>query len=343
MLQLFDALPEGFLQAPASALEGLLGGPSLIHLAGRREPPLFVSILLHGNETTGLDAVQQVLRGYRGKPLPRALLLFVGNVAAARQGVRRLPGQPDLNRVWPGSPLPDSPEKHMAAEVVARVRSYGCFAAIDLHNNTGLNPHYGCINRLEPRYLQLAALFSRTVVYFTRPRGVLSLALARLCPATTLECGQPGSPGAAEHAAEMVDAALHLAELPATVPSDVAVYHTQGAVRIPERYTFGFGDGGETGEVVDLQLVKDLEHYNFRELPAGTLFAWSAPSSGAFFSVEDNEGREAAADFFQRDGHAIRLRRPAMPAMLACNTTAIRQDVLCYLMERLQRSDLYAG
>ena len=200
MLNVYNEVPEGFCFAKAVDLEALLGGPSLIEIKGRREPPLFVSILLHGNETTGLDAIQLILNKYRQRELPRGILLFVGNVAAARLGVRKLPGHPDMNRIWPGTELPDSAEQHLAAEVVARARAHGCFATIDIHNNTGLNPHYGCVNKLDSPYLQLASLFSRTVVYFTRPHGVLSLAMAQLCPATTIECGQAGSTGAAEHA-----------------------------------------------------------------------------------------------------------------------------------------------
>ena len=329
MLKTYQGLPEGLLRAGPAELEERLGGPSLIEVPGRREPPLFVTVLLHGNETTGWEAVRQVLADFQGRPLPRTLLLFIGNVRAARHGVRRLPEQPDYNRVWPGTSLPDSPEQHLAAEVVARVRSRGCFASIDVHNNTGLNPHYGCVNRLEGPYLQLAALFSRTVVNFTRPQGVQSLAMARLAPAVTVECGQPGRPGAAEHAAELISSALHLSRLPQGVPADISVYHTVAAVRIPEQCSFGFGEA----RGADLQLMDDLERCNFRDLPEGTVFARVSPESRAFFTVEDNDGREAAAEFFQRDGETIRLRRPAMPAMLACNTTAIRQDVLCYLME----------
>ena len=329
MLRTYQGLPEGVLEAEATELEARLGGPSLIELPGRREPPLFVTVLLHGNETTGWEAVQRVLAEQGGRTLPRSMLLFIGNVRAARHGVRRLPEQPDYNRIWPGGAPPASPEQRMAAEVVARVRSRGCFASIDIHNNTGKNPHYGCVNRLEAPYLQLATLFSRTVVYFTRPREVQSLAMARLAPAITVECGQPGNPGAAAHAAELVTSALKLAQLPARMPGEATVYHTIAAVRIPERYSFGFGDSPGR----DLQLMDDLEHCNFRDLPEGTPFARAAP--GAFFTVEDNEGREAAAEFFQRDGDTIRLRRPAMPAMLARSEQAIRQDVLCYLMERI--------
>lgn len=334
ILQVMDGLPPGFLEAAPEDLAQLLGGPTLIQIPGEREPPLLVSTLLHGNEITGLQAVQQVLRCHHrhgALRLPRALALFVGNVAAAREGVRRLPEQPDFNRVWPGTPMGDCAETRMAAEVVARMRSRGCFASIDIHNNTGLNPHYACINVLAAPWLQLARAFSRTVVYFTRPPGVQSLALARVAPATTLECGQSGSPGAAEHAAEMVETVLHWSHIPETAPRDVEVYHTVGAVRIPESVSFRFDD--EPGET-DLVLPAQLERWNFHELEVGTLFAQARTDTAAFFRIEDNAGREAAAEFLYRDGGAIRLRCPVMPAMLTRSRSAIRQDVLGYFMER---------
>ena len=97
------ALPEGFLDTSARALHRVLPGPTLIHLPGRRTPELFVSVLLHGNEDVGLVAIQQVLKAHAGRELPRALSILIGNVTAAQEGVRRLDGQPDYNRVWPGT------------------------------------------------------------------------------------------------------------------------------------------------------------------------------------------------------------------------------------------------
>ena len=144
-------------------------------MPGRRGEPLFVSILLHGNEDVGLLAIQQVLREHPGQPLPRALSLFIGNVEAARRGVRRLDHQPDYNRVWPGADEDGLPEHSMMRGIVDEMRRRRVFASIDLHNNTGRNPHYSCINRLEDRQLQLASLFGRTVVVFERPHGVQSM------------------------------------------------------------------------------------------------------------------------------------------------------------------------
>lgn len=214
MLTILNDLPAGLLQARAADLHQILAGPTLIHLPGARPAPLFVSILLHGNEETGLQAMQRVLGAYRERPLPRALSLFIGNVEAARYGVRRLDHQPDFNRVWPGSEDGGGPEHEIMHRVVEQMQARSPFASVDIHNNTGLNPHHACINELGPHFLHLAALFSRTVVYFRRPKGVQSAALARLCPAVTVECGQPGSRGADEHAASFVQAALHLSQLP---------------------------------------------------------------------------------------------------------------------------------
>ena len=103
-LAILEALPGGFLDCGARDLHLMLNGPTLIELAGERGPPLFVSILLHGNEDSGLGAVQRVIRNYQDGPLPRSLMLLVGNVEAACHGLRRLDGQPDYNRIWPGTP-----------------------------------------------------------------------------------------------------------------------------------------------------------------------------------------------------------------------------------------------
>ena len=53
-------LPPGLLAVSARDLHRLLPRPTLSELPGRRARPLFVSILLRGNEDSGLRAIQQV-------------------------------------------------------------------------------------------------------------------------------------------------------------------------------------------------------------------------------------------------------------------------------------------
>jgi len=332
MLNQYDALPPGLLDLPASRLGEVLPGPALVHLPGRRTSPLFVSVLLHGNEDTGWQAAQLVLKKYATTELPRALSLFIGNVDAARAGLRRLDGQPDYNRVWPGSEESHPAELAMMQQVVDVMRARGVFASIDIHNNTGLNPHYACVNRLEQNYLHLATLFSRTVVYFIRPRGVQSAAFAELCPAVTVECGKPGTPGSVDHAAAFMEACLHLSEFPehAVAPHDIDLFHTVATVKVPDAVSFGF-DAPDA----DIDFVSELDHFNFRELAHGDVWGRVRPGSPARLQALDERGEDIGERLFDHHQNRLTLKRRLMPAMLTRDTRVIRQDCLCYLMERI--------
>ena len=336
-LQELHALPPGLLECESHELADALGGPTLIHLPGQREPALFVSVLMHGNETVGWETMRALLKRHAGdgRPLPRALSLFIGNVRAAALGQRTLPGQPDYNRVWPGTELPETPVHRLMADVVERMRSRGIFASIDLHNNTGANPHYACVNVIDNRFLHLATLFSRTVVYFVRPTGVQSQAMAHLCPAVTLECGKVEDRRGVDHALELVDACLHLSHLPeqAVAAHDIDLYHTVVQVKIPAELPFGFAP-----EDAPLMLSPDLDHMNFRELPAGTAFGrcWAddQTKASALLDVRDEWDRLVTDHYFGIDDGELRLKVPVMPSTLTRDETVIRQDCLCYLMER---------
>ncbi len=331
LLRQYHALPDGLLTAPPEQLADILGGPSLIHLPGRRQQPLFVSLLLHGNETTGFLALQALLQQYRDRELPRALSFYIGNVEAARDGLRRLAGQPDYNRVWPGTEYPDSPEKRMMNEVFDIMRERRPFASIDVHNNTGINPHYACINDIDNRFMHLGSLFSRTLVYFIRPKGVQSMAFASLCPSITVECGKVGQSAGEQHAREFLDACLHLSEIPAhpVAAHDIDLFHTVAIVRVPRAYSFGFGD-----TPVDIRFINDLDHLNFRELPPGTTLARLDGIDSLPLEASDEQGNEVAERFFSVDGDVLRTTRSLMPSMFTLDERVIRQDCLGYLMER---------
>jgi hypothetical protein len=324
-------LPEGFLDVGARDLHTLLPGPTLIHLPGRRQPELFVSVLLHGNEDVGLVAIQQVLKAHAGRELPRAMSLFIGNVQAARQGLRRLDHQPDYNRVWPGTVQhADTPEAGMMQEVHRIMAQRGVFASIDIHNNTGLNPHYSVVCQLDARTLQLAMLLSRTVVWFKGPPGSQTASFAPTCPSVAVECGKPGNPANEAAAARFIEACLHLAAFPdhGVRESDIDLYHTMALVKVAPEVDFGFGTPDKP-----LDFDARLDHLNFVELDAGARFG--ATQLARPLDVRDEAGEEVSDRFFDtRDGQ-LRLRRPAMPAMLTLDARVVRQDCLCYLMERV--------
>ena len=325
-----DYLPEGFLSCKVEHLHDILQKPTLIHLQGEIAQPLFICTLLHGNETTGFYALQNLLSEYKDQPLPRSLSIFIGNTEAAVTRQRRLERQIDYNRIWPGTHEHYLAEAHMMKQITDIMRERKPFASIDIHNNTGRNPHYGCINVLDNRYLSLAGLFSDTVVYFTSPKGVQSAAFAEFCPAVTLECGQSGEVDGVLHATRYLNRAINLQQLSTEPQQHINLYHTVARVMIPEGYSFGFADDAT------INLYPEIEMYNFCELKPGTAFAWiEAETSGYLETYDENEHETGREYFAYNDKHEIVLRKPVMPSMLTINTTAIRQDCLCYLMEKI--------
>jgi hypothetical protein len=335
MLRELDSLPDGLLETDSRRLAERLGAPTLIHLPGARGPALFVSVLLHGNETVGWEAVRALLRERLERFGELRLPACVESLHRQRQRRRRrsTPSarsaglQPGLA----GSEDPETLEHRLMRQVVDIMARRGIFASLDLHNNTGLNPHYACVNRLDARFLHLARLFSRTVVYFIRPTGVQSMAMAELAPAVTLECGKVGEQAGIDHAREFVEAVLHLSTIPDhPLPArEIDLFHTVAQIKIPETISFGFDPRD-----VDLWLDPELERMNFRELPVGTPFARVRPDAETALDVIDELGRDVSARYFRLEDGEWRLRRCLMPSMLTRDETVIRQDCLCYLMER---------
>lgn len=330
-LTILSALPEGLLELPATQLHRILPGPCLIHLQGRQSAPLFVSVLLHGNEDTGWEAIKRILHKYAATELPRSLSLFIGNISAAQQGLRRLDGQQDYNRIWGEG---ESLEHKLAQQVMHEMQDRGVYAAIDVHNNTGRNPHYGCINRLAAPFLHLATLFGRTVVYFTKPDSVLSMAFADLCPSLTVECGQAGEEAGIEHAQELIDACLHQSMIPdhPVAAGDIHLFHTMAIIKVPESVSFHFNS--EPG--MDIHFDAGLDELNFRELAAGTVIGHVSANSEVMLEAWNEQGVDVAELYFERLDDDIILKRPVMPSMLTLDERVIRQDCLCYFMERLE-------
>jgi succinylglutamate desuccinylase len=331
MLRILDQLPAGLLDLDTTCLAEALGGPTLLRIPGQARAPMFVATLLHGNETTGWDAARTLLRAYHGRVLPRPLLLFIGNVHAARVGMRRLDGQPDFNRIWNGAP---GPEGELAARLLAEVTRARPFACIDLHNTSGENPLYACVHRLDDASRALARVFSSRLVLVSHPQGLLSMALSALAPAVTLECGKPGNEDTVVHVSEYLREVMALESLDAMHPDARThageVLRPVATVRVPEHVSFSFHDAG-----ADLHFVAGLDAHNFTTIPRGTTIAAIRPGCDARLEALDVNGADVTERYFRRDAAAVVTAVPLMPSLLTANERIIRQDCLCYVMERL--------
>ncbi len=321
----YHRLPQGLLNTPARQLFQALPGPALIHLPGRHKNPLFLSVLLHGNETTGWDSVRSLLSDWSGH-LPRSISLFIGNIEAAARGLRRLETQPDYNRVWRNA---SGPEANLARQVIERMSQKKVFASVDIHNTSGNNPAHVVITQLEKRVYGLASLFSDKLVYILNPDTTLCRAFEHLCPSVTLECGKPDNPEANGRVKEFLKELLSLSRLPELSSADVDLYRTTAKILVNEHMNFGFRPGHA------LVLREELQDANFQVLQRGTTLGFMERHHHEPLIALNTDSQNVTREYFEITDDEVRLSKDAIPAMYTPDLKIIRQDCLCYLMERI--------
>jgi hypothetical protein len=330
MIEKFDrlhGLPDGFFDLTTANIRNLFPNPTLVQLDGRDPQFLFISILLHGNEYTGLEVMQKILAEH-AQDLPRSILLFVGNVRAAEANRRYLPDQVDYNRCWPGTDLEPSPTSGMMQRVVEIAHGLPLFAAIDIHNNTGKNPHYACITDPNMQNQNLAARFNRVGMVFNH-RGVSTMAFDGICPAITLECGLPGDPQGIEHACRFVEGMLTLDELPHSQPTRHALHLVEShlTLNIPEDVSYAFDPAADA----DLCFENDFEDRNFTLFDPHQVFGYTRVARP--LSITDTDGHDVTDEILRVEEGKIYLNNTLMPAMITRDRLVIRQDCLCHLLQ----------
>jgi len=158
------------------------------------------------------------------------------------------------------------------------------------------------------------------------------LALSELCPATTVECGKAEDSQGRGHAKEFIHACLHLQAFPNhdVAEHDVDIFHTIATVKVPEAIDFGIEKS-----TAKLNFIGNMDRLNFQELSAGTILAHINCGDKACLQVINDNGDDVVEEYFSCEKGVLRFSVPLMPSMLTLDEQIIRQDCLCYLMERL--------
>ncbi len=332
MITILDQLPDNILDVDAKQLHQYVENHTLVHLRGKIKRPLFVSILQHGDETTGWDAIKLLIKQHLNK-LPRSLYLLFGNVEAAKENLRQLDHQPDFNRCWPGLHKDVNEVTKIMSEITDMMREIKPFASIDIHNNTGRNPHYAGINSLNIEFSNLASLFSDTIIHFTSPDGIQSGAFAEFCPSVTIECGMSGTADGIEQTHTFLENLIHLPSLKEVpgIAEHRKVLNIFSTVKVRPEISIAIAD--KVNEPVNFIINSDLDYHNFHLLEVGTVFGQLADDEVDMpFVVTDQIGHDITDHYFQKNGREISLKQKVVPAMITQSIQAIRLDCLCYLM-----------
>jgi len=322
-------LPQDFINYRADQLIEAFPQPTLVSLEGKKPEALFVAILMHGNEYSGLSVMQRLLAHY-SEGLPRRIHLFIANIEAAARQQRSIDGQEDFNRCWPGSELADSDTTQMLSEVWHSVTDKPLFAAIDLHNNTGPNPHYGCISDTRHENQYICSLFNHIAMVFERPKGVCSMSFDRICPAATLECGRPGEPLGIAKAYDVIDTLLHLDHFPDrdVLRQDLQLVQTLASLYVDQDSSFGFAE--EEDDVL-LRFCPGFEQRNFTELQPDEAIARSE-NPKAIIAL-DQHGEDITTELIRQENSQLFLNKTLIAAMITADKDIIRKDCLCYLLQ----------
>ncbi|MCB0413035.1 MAG: succinylglutamate desuccinylase/aspartoacylase family protein [Bdellovibrionales bacterium] len=328
-LNIFDGFPDGLEKLTAENIKSYFDSPSLVFVKGKLDKPVFLSTLLHGNELSGLEVLKKIFKYSQEHILARDLIVFIGNVDACEKNQRFLDGQRDYNRIWSEG---ESPEHRLAKKVKEIVSDRKPFACIDIHNNTGLNPLYACINALHNEYQYLASLFSRAIVYFQNPSTALSVAFSQICPSVTVECGQSLDMAGVEKSYQFVLDTLNHSDLHHDSSKlDIKLYHTVVQVKIDENQEYDFFPNLEK-----LTFVDKFEQLNFTPLEPGFVFA-TVNSPNVKLSLFDDDGVDLFNDYLELVDGQLLLKRPVTPSMLTMNRSVIRKDCLGYFMEEVKK------
>ena len=204
------------------------------------------------------------------------------------------------------------------------------FACIDIHNNTGRNPHYAIVATQEEAHLTLAKRFSHRVVYATYPDTSCSAAFSKLCPAITIEAGVVGDASGVDHVSRYLIDCIESDIWRDSDLDDFNLYHTVAVVKVREQCSIGM-----LGEGKDVELLPDVDRLNFNMLDPGTQLGVARNAGGVCLSLEGVDRSSTLSDYLTTAHGELRTVKPIMPAMLTTDCEIIKMDCLCYLMERL--------
>lgn len=323
-LEVQTKLDPALLALPAEQLSSVLAQPTLFDLRQPDRDPLFISVLLHGNETSGWDAMRNLLVNLNTNRDPISLVLLVGNVVAAKDGRRSLDGQVDFNRIWEGG---ETPECLWANEVIDYVRSTNPWLAVDIHNNSSPNPHYSVITDLESDTLQTARHFSSLAILAHHPHGVLTRRCADFCPSITIEVGLPSDFLSAERAKNFVQNLVACGNVPQNPFDDLQIFLNRIRVVL--------GDAETLSDEQVPEFTPDLHQYNFKSLPSGTKIARLTSPRGRLMAI-DEDMNDVSDEYFVYNGKSVSVRDDVIMSMYSDDPKIVRQDCVCYFLEPVE-------
>jgi len=241
-----------------------------------------------------------------------------------------LPDQPDFNRIWNGH---SAYERSLTTPLLQYVKDQNIQAAVDIHNNSGRNPVYGCINRRKKEFIQLAQLFSQNIVYFTKPDSVLSMALSSVCPTMVIECGLPGSIQGIAAGAKCIETLINKEEKWKNSEVQIShIYYTCATLYIEPDSTISF-DSQPVLKNSHFCFSDKLDELNFKKIEPGVVLGKVRDPNR--IKLIDKKGKNIFDCFFSIIENQLKVKSSFTPSMFTKNVEIAKSDCLGYVMKKI--------
>ncbi|AWL11148.1 hypothetical protein HMF8227_00652 [Saliniradius amylolyticus] len=304
-----------------------LGGPSLLTFKGRDPSRCRVVVtLLHGNEPSGLNAIQ-ALAQENWVPSVTCHMIVASTAAAATFpwfSHRMLPGQRDLNRCFSSSS--DDVQSMLAGSIKNTISELKPECVIDLHNTSGSGPGF-CVSTQDSRAHQaLASCFTAwMIVTDIRLGSLMEQSLG--CPVVTIEAGGAKDETANKTAYAGIKTLFDKADVfEASQP--VGLLRNPRRFELRQGYSVAYLDRPDNA--ADVCLRTDIESLNFGMTPAGTHLGWVRDNALSPFVLDDNEND--AQRYFRVTDNQLYTVLPLRLFMATSNADIARSDCLFYFI-----------
>ncbi|WP_185967967.1 succinylglutamate desuccinylase/aspartoacylase family protein [Thalassotalea sp. PS06] len=319
-----------------------------------QEKPLLFTTLLHGNETSGLEALRRLVDN---PPTPICdTYILVASVKAASTAPmffhRMLPGLPDLNRCFSPETLqqtqaallsPDNDstssqavqlhfsEPHLLAFRIWRfIMQLKPRWLIDLHNTSGASPAFTVVRHLTDNHVLLCQQFSPYIIRSNINMGAI-FELPTPFPCITVECGGTGD----ELANQTAFTGMHrlmmapLADLqkdsePAIILTDPIRLEVKASANI----TLNYGNQAKKG--ADITLLEDIDRFNFASWEPGQSLGWATESGFSALTAVDEQGRERIDDILELKNNSLQCKTRLHLFMITNRVDIALSDCLLY-------------
>ncbi|TKB47449.1 hypothetical protein [Thalassotalea mangrovi] len=336
------------------------GEPFVVRFAADKsaasgKPQIFTT-LLHGNETSGVEALRRLLDT---QPTPYCdTYILVASVRVATTPPkfyhRMLPNEADLNRCFKISNLQTWAANYALAQsnasidgqsggstklMLPELLAFKIFYFVntlkprwllDLHNTSGASPAFAVTRHLTHNHTLLCQQFSPFIVRSQLNVGAL-FELEFDFPCVTIECGGTGDELANQTAYTGIHRLMHTPLSELRIDSEPAVILDQPIrleVRKDKAVRLGYSNSKQPKD--DITLMANIDAYNFADWHPGQLLGWASEEGFNSLTATDEHGQERIDELFHLQHGEIRCSTKLHLFMITNRTDIALSDCLLY-------------